>query len=144
MTNTATYNLELSEWSLPILSLTDIKYGFDHNEKDPKYKVDDHAKMSKYKNLLVSMTKELLGHFMKESCKRQVKLNSGLKKKSRENAIDCTSNESAMITNSIAGLKKWYTIRMSQYFPQSYEPSGRNVKLELDLSIYEKKLIRKE
>ena len=116
-----------------IKSDTDIKYVFDHNDKDPKYKVDDHVKISKYKNLLVSTIKELLGHFMKKSCKSQVKLNSELKKKSRENAIDCTSNESAMITNSIAGLKKRYIIRMSQYFPHSYEPSGRNVKLELSI-----------
>ena len=124
-----------------IKSDRDIKYVFDHNDKDPKYKVDDHVKISKYKNLLVSTIKELLGHFMKKSCKSEVKLNSELKKKPRENAIDCTSNESAMITNSVAGLKKRYTIRMSRYFPQSYESSGRNVKLELDLSIYEKKLI---
>ena len=42
-----------------------------------------------------------------------------------------------MITHLKAGLKKGYSIRMSQYFlPHPYELSGRNVKFELDLCIY--------
>ena len=54
-------------------------------------------------------------------------------------------NRSAMITNSIAGLKKGYSIRMSRYFlPHPYERSGRNGKFELDLSIYETKADMKE
>ena len=45
-----------------------------------------------------------------------------------------------MIINSKVGLKKGYSIRMSQYFlPHSYERSGRNVKCQLDISIYETK-----
>ena len=45
-----------------------------------------------------------------------------------------------MITHLKAGLKKGYSVRMSQYFlPHLYELSGRNVKFEQDLCIYETK-----
>ena len=41
---------------------------------------------------------------MKKNCKRQAKINLGLKKQSEEKSIDCTSNGRAMKTHSIAGL----------------------------------------
>ena len=33
----------------------------------------------------------------------------------------------------IVGLTKKYCIKMSQYFSKEYKPSGRNIKVELDL-----------
>ena len=92
--------------------------------------------------LLISTAKKLLGYFMKKSCKRKAKNNSGQEKQSREKTIDLTPNESAMITHLKAGLKKGYSITMSQYFlPHPYERSGRNVKFELDLRFMEPNLI---
>ena len=29
-----------------------IRYGVEHNDKDSKFKVDDHVRISKYKNIL--------------------------------------------------------------------------------------------
>ena len=94
-------------------SRTYIDFGIEHNEKDPKFKVGDHVRISKYKNifakgytpnwseevfvikklkilfhgpiLLVILTvKKLLELFPKNNCKKQIKKSVGLKKESRE------------------------------------------------------------
>ena len=85
-----------------------IYFGKEVNDKDPKLKVDDHVRISKYKNifakghtpnwseesfvikkvkntvhgqmlLMILMVKKLLEHFMKKNYKKQIKKN--LKKK---------------------------------------------------------------
>ena len=33
---------------------TYIKYGVEHNDKDPKFKVGDHVRISKYKNIFTT------------------------------------------------------------------------------------------
>ena len=84
---------------------TYIDFKKEVNEKDPKFKVGDHVRLSKYKNvfakgytpskseevfgikkvkiqfhghmvLMISMVQKLLQHFMKENYKRLVKTNS--------------------------------------------------------------------
>ena len=84
---------------------TYIDFKKEVNEKDPKFKVGDHVRLSKYKNvfakgytpnkseevfgikkvkiqfhghmlLIISMVRKLLQHFMKENYKRLVKKNS--------------------------------------------------------------------
>ena len=80
------------------------------NDKDPKFKIGDHARRSKYKNiftkgytpnwsekvfvtknikntlpwtcvvLMILMMKKLLEHFMKKTCKKLIKKNLGKKK----------------------------------------------------------------
>ena len=84
---------------------TYIDFKKEVNEKDPKFKVGDHVRLSKYKNvfakgytpnkseevfgikkvkiqfhghmlLIISMVQKLLQHFMKENYKRLVKKNS--------------------------------------------------------------------
>ena len=68
------------------------KYNEDFNERDPKFKVGDHARISKYKNifakgytqnwseglmlLVTQMVKKLLEVFMKRNGKDLVKKNS--------------------------------------------------------------------
>ena len=63
----------------------------DINDRDPKFKVDDHVRISKYKNifaikkskiqlyrhmvLMISMVKKLLEYFMKENYKKQTNKN---------------------------------------------------------------------
>ena len=88
---------------------TYIDFKKEVNEKDPKFKVGDHVRLSKYKNvfakgytpnkseevfgikkvkiqfhghmlLMISMVQKLLQHFMKENYKRLVKKNSEQKK----------------------------------------------------------------
>ena len=85
-------------------------YGVEYNDKDLKFKVGDPVRISKYRNafvkgytpnwseealviekvkrhfpmehtlLMISIVKKLLEYSMKQSCRRQFKKNSGLKK----------------------------------------------------------------
>ena len=86
------------------------EYIVDSNEKDPKFKIDNQVRISKYKNifakgytsnwsqegsiiskiknkvhgnmlLVILMVKRLLEHFMKKNCRRQNKKNLEQKKK---------------------------------------------------------------
>ena len=80
-----------------------IDFNKEVNDKDPKFKLDDHARISKYRNifakeytpnwsedfvvskikstvhghilLMILMVKKLLEHFMKKNCKRLIKKN---------------------------------------------------------------------
>ena len=79
-----------------------IHFGKEVNDKDPKFKVADHVRTSKYKNIFVKrytpnwseevsvikevkntvpwtyvilMVKELLEHVMKKNCKKQIEKN---------------------------------------------------------------------
>ena len=88
---------------------THIYFKNDVNDKDPKFKIADHVRISKFKNifakgymsnwseeifvrkklkipfhghilLTISIVKKLLELFMKKNCKKQNKMNLGLKK----------------------------------------------------------------
>ena len=87
--------------SIVIKGNTYIDFGKEVNDNDPKFKVDDHVRVSKYKNifakgytpkkslslkklkilfhghklLMILMVKKLLEHFMKKNCKRQINKN---------------------------------------------------------------------
>ena len=89
-----------------MLKITHIDFGKEVNDKDPKFKVGDHVRISKYKNifakgytpnwseevfvikevknivpwtmlLVILMMKKLLEYFMKKNCKKQIKKNLG-------------------------------------------------------------------
>ena len=85
------------------------------NDKDSKFKVGDHVRISKYKNIFakgytpnwseeVFVIKEVkntvpwtyiindLKHFMKKNCKKQTNKNLGLKKSLEEKEINYMSN----------------------------------------------------
>ena len=98
------------------------------NDKDPKFKVVDRVRISKYKNIFAKgytpnwseevfvikkvknsvpwTVKKLLEHFMKKNYKKQIKKNSELKKKSNEKVIKYMLNGKVMIIHLIAGLTK--------------------------------------
>ena len=84
---------------------TYIDFEKEVNDRDPKFKVGDHVRISKYKNifakrytpnwyedvfviklkiqfhehilLMILMVKKLLEHFMKKNCKKLIRKNSG-------------------------------------------------------------------
>ena len=95
--------------SADVKSNTYISYSKEINNKDPKFKVGDNARISKYKNifakgynlnwseeflwleklktllrgqmlLVILKVKRLLERFMKTNCKKQIKKNLELKK----------------------------------------------------------------
>ena len=103
------------------------------NDKDPKFKVGDHVRISKQKIfllkdthqtglkgylllvklkiqfhghilLMISMVKKLLEHFMKKNCKRLIKKNLGLKRWLKEKEINYMLNGKFIIVYLIAGL----------------------------------------
>ena len=104
-----TYHRIIKIKPVNVKSGTYIDNGVEYNDKDPKFKVGIHNTISKYINIFakgytakwseevfvikkvnnivlwtyaisVSMLKKLLEHFMKKSCKRKARKNSGLKK----------------------------------------------------------------
>ena len=86
-----TYHQTIKMKPVDVKDNTYIGTSRDINDRDPKFKVDDHVRISKYKNifaikkskiqlyrhmvLMISMVKKLLEYFMKENYKKQTKKN---------------------------------------------------------------------
>ena len=104
-----TYHTTIKMKPIDIKDNTYINTSKKIYNKDPKFKVGDHVRISKYKNifakgympnwseevfvikkvkilfhglmlLVISTVKKLLEHFMKKNCKRQIKKNLELRK----------------------------------------------------------------
>ena len=88
-----------------------------HSNKDPKFKVGDHVRISKYKNIFA---KGCTPNWSEEIfvIKNDSSFNSWIDKKDliRQACI--------------------YRIKMSQYFPKPYEPFGGDINVRADLSNY--------
>ena len=54
VTNTTAHNIEQSKWSLYIKSGTYVEYDVEHIDENPKLKVDDNVRISKYKNIFAN------------------------------------------------------------------------------------------
>ena len=102
------------------------------NDKDPKFKVCDHVRISKYKNIfakrytpnwfekvfLIKKVKNTISwtyvindfngeeHFMKKNCKKLIKKNLGLKRRLKEKEINYILNGKIIIVYLMVGLKK--------------------------------------
>ena len=103
-----TYHRAIKMKPTDVKDNTSIDYEEEVNDKDPKFKVGDHVRIPKYKNvfakryllnwseevfviikikntvlwtylLMILMVKKLLEHFMKKNCKRLIKKNLGQK-----------------------------------------------------------------
>ena len=126
-----------------------IDFDITKNDNAPKFKDDDVGfikafvvKMLKtlyngHMSLKISRMKKLQGLFMRSNSKRPIKQSLGSKTYCGERERTCMSNRRNIIIHSIAGLIKriWY-IKMSQYFPEPYLRSGRNVKVRTYIYIY--------
>ena len=103
-----TYHRAIKMKLVSVEDNTYIDFGKEVNDKDPKFKVGDHLRISKYKNIFAKgytpnwseevfvikkvkntvpwayiindLVKKLLEHFMKKNCKRLIKKNLELKK----------------------------------------------------------------
>ena len=138
------------------------EYNEESNEKDPKFKVGDHVRISKYKNIFAkgytpNWSEEI---FIVKKIKKTIpwtyvisnlngeeivrgfyekELQTTNQKEFRIEKLikrkeNKMSNGKDITTHSIAGLIK-RSYKMSQYFPP-YTRSGRNIKVELDLGNY--------
>ena len=90
-----TYYRTIKMRPIDVKSDSYAKYNVDSNDKDPKFKISDHVRISEYKNifdkgcsslvrtsfchglmlLVILMVKKLLELFMKRNCKRLIKKN---------------------------------------------------------------------
>ena len=102
-----TYHTTIKMNPIYVKDNTYINTDKEVNDKDPKFKVGDHVRISKYKNIfakgytsswseevlvireikktvpwtyVITDLKRLLEHSMKENCKKQIKKNSELKR----------------------------------------------------------------
>ena len=129
-----TYYRTIGIKAIDVKSNSFSKYNEESNEKDPKFKVGDHVRISKYKNifakgyapnrseeifvvkkikntvpwtyLISDLNGELLVVFMRKNCKKPTKKNLELKKLLKEKEISCMSNGKDIATHLIAGLMK--------------------------------------
>ena len=110
------YHIAIKMKSFDIETGTYVDFDIEKDDADPKFKVDDHIRISKYKNIFakdcipncseevtvikklkntvpmkylvtIFMEKKLLKRFMKRSCKRQIKQCLESKMKSRKQVI---------------------------------------------------------
>ena len=69
--NNNTYHRTIKRKPVDVEDNTYIDFNKEVNDKDPRFKVGDHVRISKL------MVKKLLDHFMKKDCKKQIKENLG-------------------------------------------------------------------
>ena len=150
----------------PIDVTTDsyAEYNEDSNEKDPKSKVGDHVRISKYKIIfakgynpnwsevfVVSKIKntvpwtyvinDLNGDSITGSFYEKDLQKTSAKKCLKEKGIKCMWNGKSMIIHLIVGLIKnifneILSLQMSQYFPKLFRSFGGNINVKVDLSNY--------
>ena len=118
-----------------VMSDSYVEYNENLNKKDPKFRIGDHVRISKYKNIfatgytpnwseeifIISKIKntvpwtyvindlngaEITGSFDAKNCKRLIKKNLELKKYLKENVINCMSNGKDIIIVLKVGLIK--------------------------------------
>ena len=72
-----TYHRTIKMKPADLKDSTYINFQKKVNDKDPKFKVGDHARIqfNGHVLLMISMVKKLLEHFMKKNCKMLIKKN---------------------------------------------------------------------
>ena len=136
------------------------EYNEDSNVTKPKFKVGDHVRISKYKNIfakgytpnwseevfVINKIKntvpwtyaisdlngeEITGSFYEKELQKASQEKFRIEKVIKERVINCTSNGKDMIVVLIVGLIKFYCIKMSQYFPKRFRCFGQNINLDI-------------
>ena len=129
-------------------------------KKSPRFKVGDHVRISKYKNIytkgytqnwsdeifMISKIKNTIpwtyvisdlngepitGKFYEKELQKASQENFRIEKVIKEMVINCTSNGKNMIVFLIVGLMKFYCIKMSQYFPKPFRCFGQNINVDI-------------
>ena len=117
-----TYHKTLKMKPVNVRSGMYIDYGIKHNGKYPQFKIGDHVRISKYKNifaydytrnwyeavflirkvklLLISTVKQFSGHFMKKKSHKESKIEKAIKRKDDT----LSARWKGYLIHSIAGL----------------------------------------
>ena len=159
-----TYHSAIKMKSVDVKDSTYIDHSTESNDKDPKSKVGDRVKISKYKNIyekgytpnwseevfIIKKFKntvlwtyvisdlnveEIIGRLYKKEWQKTNHTEFRVETLIRKKkTINCMSNVKVVIIRLLVGLIKMLLYKMSQYFPKPYERLGRNMKVELDLT----------
>ena len=135
------------------------------NDKNPKFKVGDHVRISKYKNIfakgympnwseeifIIKKIKntvpwayiisdrngyEIIGTFYEKELQGTNQQEYRIERVIKKKAINYMSNEKVVIIHLIVGSIKKTSYKMSKYFPKPYESFGGDINVRVDLSDY--------
>ena len=113
-----------------VKSSTYIDFGIENNEKDPKFKIGDHVRISQYKNIFAKgytpNWSELV--FVIKNVKNTVPWKYAISDFNM-------SNEKVIIIHLMVGLKKILLHKMS-YFREPFTNRKNKIKVGLNLSGY--------
>ena len=161
-----TYHTTIKMKPADVKDNTYIDFKKEVNDKNPKFEVGDHVRISKYKNIfakgympnwseeifIIKKIKstvpgtyvindlngeEIIGIFMKMNCKRLIKKNSKQKKYLRKKVISYIYVTWKGYDNSFnSWIDKKTLYKMSQCFPKPYKSFDGDINVIIDLSNY--------
>ena len=98
------------------------------NDKDPKFKVVDHVRISKYKNIFAK-------GYTPNWSEEEFRIEKVIKQKGDKIYVKWKGYDNSF-SSWIDKKRPNKYIKMSQYFPKSYEPFGGDINVKVDLSNY--------
>ena len=158
---TITYHRTIKVKPIDIKPDSYAEYNVHSNEKDPKFQVHDHIRISKYKDAFAKRYTSrkrfcntvpwtyvigdlnganFIGTFynkeLRKTNQKEFRIEKVIKRKGNKLYVTWKSYYNSV--NSWID-KKRHCIKISQYFPKSYRSFKANIKVELDLASYERK-----
>ena len=153
-----TYHRTITMKPIDVKDNTYINIGKEVNNKDPKFKVDDHVRISKYKNIfakgytpnwseevfVIKKVKntvpwtfvindlngeEITGTFYEKELQKKKTFRIEKAIKKKGNKLYVKRKGYDNLFNS--WIDKKYLVQMSQYFPKPYEPFGGDINVKL-------------
>ena len=142
-----------------------INFGEEVNDKDPKFKIYDHVKILKYKNIFAKgytpswseeifvikkvknavpwtcvisdlNSEEIAGTFYEKELQKTNQKEFRIEKVIKKKEIIYMSNGKVMTIHLILGMIKKTLYKISQYFPKPYDSFGGDINVIVDLSNY--------
>ena len=145
-----TYHTSIKMKPVDVKDNTYIDFKKESNDKDPKFKVGDHVRVSKYKNIFAKgyvwtyvindlNGEEIIGNFYENELQgtkqNEFRIEKVIKRKGDKLYVKWKDYDNSF--NS--WIDKKTLDKMSRYFPEPYEPFGGDINVKVDLSNYARK-----
>ena len=145
-----TYHTSIKMKRVDVKDNTYIDFKKESNDKDPKFKVGDHVRVSKYKNIFAKgyvwtyvindlNGEEIIGNFYENELQgtkqNEFRIEKVIKRKGDKLYVKWKDYDNSF--NS--WIDKKTLDKMSRYFPEPYEPFGGDINVKVDLSNYARK-----
>ena len=163
-----TYHRTIKMKPIDVKDNTYIDFGKEINDKDPKFKVGDHVRISKYKSIFakgyttnwsveIFMIKkvkntvpwsyvindlngeEIIGTFYEKELQKTNHKELTIEKRIKIKENKLYVKQKGYNNSFNSWIDKKDLVKMSQYFPKPYEPFGGNINVKVDLSNYSTK-----